>query len=107
MLFLILLLELLFADAFADACRNGGTYSDGTCSCVNGYTGNHCQIEPDNVCVVGNVKVNLDTQVVINSVGVEKCTDHVSIDCYATPWSRTFTGPTVTSVKTFSRNLGI
>lgn len=95
MLFLILLLELLFADAFADACRNGGTYSDGTCSCVNGYTGNHCQIEPDNVCVVGNMAVNLSTHVIINSVGVKKCTNDASIDCYATPWSHTLTGPTV------------
>ena len=94
MLFLILLLELLFADAFADACRNGGTYSDGTCSCVNGYTGNHCQIEPNNYCVTDEI-VNLDTQVVINSVVMEKCTDDVSIDCYATPWSRALTGPTV------------
>ena len=89
MLLLFLLLDLLFADA----CRNGGTYTGSACSCVNDYTGNHCQIEPDNYCVTDKI-VNLDTQVVINSVVMEKCTDDIS-NFYATPWSRTFTGPTV------------
>lgn len=90
MFLLFLLLDLLFADA----CRNGGSYSDSACSCVNDYTGNHCQIEPDNYCVTGSVKVDLSTQVIINSDVKDKCTGDVS-NCYATPWSRALTGPTV------------
>lgn len=93
MLFLFLMFAgLLFADA--NPCRNGGSPTGDICTCSNGYTGNHCQIEPDNYCVTGSVKVDLDTHVIINSVGVEKCKGDVS-NCYATPWSRTFTGPNV------------
>lgn len=28
-------------------CQNGGVCNDGTCGCVNGYTGATCQIAPD------------------------------------------------------------
>ena len=28
-------------------CQNGGTCSDGTCTCANGFKGTYCEIEPD------------------------------------------------------------
>ena len=30
-------------------CQHGGSYVDGMCHCVNGYTGDYCEIEP-NLC---------------------------------------------------------
>lgn len=28
------------------SCLNGGTCSDGQCECINGYSGNRCEVEP-------------------------------------------------------------
>lgn len=35
-------------------CLNGGFCEDGTCVCVNGYSGSNCQDEPPAPCVASN-----------------------------------------------------
>lgn len=84
----------------ADAkCRNGGILGGEKCNCVNGYTGNHCQINPPSMCKHGDSVVNLDSHVILNSSIIEKCTDYNSNVCYASPWSLTTSGPDVKEIE--------
>jgi hypothetical protein len=70
----------------SNKCRNGGTLNDGSCYCINGYTGNHCQISPS-LCSYNNEVVNLDTHVISHSGVQQKCDNWDNTACYATPWS--------------------
>ena len=56
----MLLLFLLLTSVSA-TCRNGGSLGSDGCECVDGYTGNHCQVSPPTFCRHNDQFVNLNT----------------------------------------------
>ena len=94
----MILLFLLIVGVSAK-CRNGGVPNGDECKCVDGYTGNHCQISPPSMCKHINSVVDLDSHVIIDSDVIEKCTDYVSTDCYASPWSLITSGADVQEIE--------
>ena len=57
---MIWLIFLFFGHAYA-ACLNDGILEDGVCSCVGGYSGRHCQIQPYGTpCNTTQISANSD-----------------------------------------------
>ena len=87
----MLLLFLLLTSVSA-SCRNGGSLGSDGCECVDGYTGNHCQVSPPTFCRHKDQFVNLNTHVIVSNEVKDRCSSSESENCHRTPWSSTLEG---------------
>lgn len=84
---MIWLMFIFFEYAYA-SCLHSGTLEDGVCSCVDGYSGRHCQIQPYNTPC--NATQNSQTSILHNNqaqIGTETLyvCDGTNFPCYYRP----------------------